>query len=172
MRKVRLLILFLVYCLLLVNIILTQKDIFSIEFSSVCFVAAAIIFYILKIDSRFLILPAILGLAYCPFLLIGNKWAFAEDIAIYVYYLLVVGIILQFIEHFKKNPLELKFQVVMKKLLKQNIFVGPSIVLLIATIITWIMSVNDIKYLAIRYELLYFFVVISVFNIISRNFKD
>lgn len=71
---------------------------YTIEWAALPFLAAAAIFFFSRVDSRFLILPAILLLSYCPFLLVYGLEALAEDIAIFVYYFLVFGVLLQFLE--------------------------------------------------------------------------
>ena len=47
------------------------------------------------------ILAALLLLILCPFLLIQKREAFANQIAIYSYYFLVIGVIKQFKDYIK-----------------------------------------------------------------------
>jgi hypothetical protein len=89
------------YALVILNMFLGSR-IYSLEWAFLGFLVITVLFYDFKIDSRFLILPAILLLGYLPFLLVGKFEALAETIAVYVYYFLVVGVILQIIEHVKK----------------------------------------------------------------------
>lgn len=91
-------------------------DWMSVEWEFLFFIAAAILFWIFKIDSRILILPAILTLAFIPFLLINKLESLAETLAIYVYYLLVVGVILQIIEHIKKTNHLFTIEQLLKKI--------------------------------------------------------
>lgn len=106
------------YFLLVVNVLLKTKF-YSIEWAFLGFIIVAVLYYDFKIDSRFLILPAILLLGYVPFLLIGKLNALAETIAIYVYYFLVAGVVLQLVEHVKKIENSIDFEAVMAKLLKK-----------------------------------------------------
>lgn len=164
--------LFLVYGLLIFNMVLTQKEIFTFEYSFIAFIAAAIIFLILKIDSRFLILPAILGLAYCPFLLMADQETFAESIAIYVYYFLVVGVLLQLVEFIRKKDCELCFDKVIKKVFRLNIYLGPNIVLLVATAIVWYLEYKSpLMFTLLKYNLTYLLLIVTILNIISIIIK-
>jgi len=65
-----------------------------------------VISFILKIDSRFSIAAALLALASCPFLLILKKDPIAEQMAIYAYFWLVAGVVLQVIEYLRLSPKE------------------------------------------------------------------
>ncbi|MBS3078519.1 hypothetical protein J4218_00180 [Candidatus Pacearchaeota archaeon] len=112
------LIILIVYILLTVNMFLGAK-IYSIEWAFLGFIIATVIVYDSKIDSRFLILPALLLLGYIPFLLIGKFNAIAENIAIYVYYFLVCGVVLQVIEHVKKITNRLNFDSFSKGMLRE-----------------------------------------------------
>ncbi|MCG2718774.1 MAG: hypothetical protein L6408_08080 [Nanoarchaeota archaeon] len=87
----------------------------SVEWEFLFFITAAILFGFFKIDSRILILPAILTLAFIPFLLIIKNQALAETLAIYVYYLLVVGVILQIVEYKRKSKNKLDLEILLKK---------------------------------------------------------
>lgn len=107
------------YGLLIANMFLGSR-IYSVEWAFLGFILSAVILYDFKIDSRFLILPAILLLAYIPFLLLGAQEPLAELIAIYVYYFLVAGVILQIIEYAKKTQLSLDFEQFMSILLKKD----------------------------------------------------
>ena len=82
------------YALVILNMFLGSK-IYSLEWAFLGFLVIAVIFYDFKIDSRFLILPGIILLGYLPFLLVGYFNELAEVIAVYVYYFLVIGVVLQ-----------------------------------------------------------------------------
>ena len=125
-------ILFIGYCLLAINIALQQRF-YSVEWAFLGVIFVTMIFYDFKIDSRFLILPAILLLGYVPFLLIGKQSAFAELIAIYVYYFLVVGVVLQIIESVKETGNRLDFEWSMKEILRK---INWNSVLMILGVIT------------------------------------
>jgi len=108
----------LLYILISVNMYFGTK-LYSIELAFVGFIILAIIFYLLKIDSRFLILPALLLLSFVPFLLTIKYSVLAENLAIYVYYFLVVGVIMQFVEVMKKKEPKIDFSVIMTYLYKK-----------------------------------------------------
>jgi len=97
------------YLALGLNIIFRELEFYSIEWSFIVFILSMIAFIIYKIDTRFLIFPAILLLGYAPFLLIAKQDILAENIAIYAYYFLVVGVIGQFIEYTKGTRNSLDF---------------------------------------------------------------
>ncbi len=85
-----------------------------------------IIFFLLKIDSRFFILAAILHLWFAPFMLMINNEKIANQTAIYAYYYLIIGVIYQFFE--KKPKLNLEF--FLKKLAKIN-YIYPALILIV-----------------------------------------
>ncbi len=89
-----------------------------------------LIFFILKIDSRFFILAAILHLWFAPFMLIINNKEIANQTAIYAYYYLIIGVLYQFFE--KKPKLNLEF--FLKKLAKIN-YVYPAVILIAVILI-------------------------------------
>ncbi|MCK5510891.1 hypothetical protein KAI65_05125 [Candidatus Parcubacteria bacterium] len=60
-------------------------------------------FLFYKWENRIIIGLALLCLLACPFLLAGGKQEIAEAIAVYAYYFLAMGVVLQIIE-FKRNP--------------------------------------------------------------------
>ncbi|MCK5320533.1 hypothetical protein KAJ61_04040 [Candidatus Parcubacteria bacterium] len=60
-------------------------------------------FLFYKWENRVIIALALLCLIICPFLLAGGKQEIAEIMAVYAYYFLAMGVILQIIE-FKQNP--------------------------------------------------------------------
>ncbi len=74
----------------------------NVELLFVCFVLAGILFFAYRIDARYMILPAILLLWLCPFLLIYKFNNGAEAAAIYAFYFLVIGVLLEFGE-LRKN---------------------------------------------------------------------
>lgn len=101
-------ILVLTYIILALNMILGMK-VYSVKWAFLGFVISAVMLYDSKIDSRFLMFPALLLLGYIPFLLIGIQKEIAENVAIYVYYFLIIGIILQIIEYSKKTQNSIDF---------------------------------------------------------------
>ena len=109
---------FIVYGLIIINMVLGLR-VYSIEWAFLGFIIATVIVYDSRIDSRFLILPALILLGYIPFLLIGKFNILAENIAIYVYYFLVCGVVLQVMEHLKKITNTLDFDVFAKGILKE-----------------------------------------------------
>jgi hypothetical protein len=96
------------YALIVVNMLLSPR-VYSPEWAFLGFLVIAVVFYDFKIDSRFLILPALFLLGYIPFLLIGAQKEIAETVAVYVYYFLVVGVALQIIEYYKQTKSSVDF---------------------------------------------------------------
>ena len=70
----------------------------SSEILFIPFVLVALGFFMFKFDSRFLILSAILYLWLAAFFLAYDYENTANNLAIFAYYFLVVGVLLQFIE--------------------------------------------------------------------------
>ena len=95
-----------IYVLLIINMFLSGYSVYSAEWAFLGFVIAGVIFYDSKIDSRFLIFPALILLGYIPFLLVAKQNALAETIAIYVYYFLVMGVGLQVAESVKNKEFQ------------------------------------------------------------------
>lgn len=73
------------------------------EFEVSFFVALFFLFLILEFDYRILIGFALLFLLSCPVFLILEKDAKAEQMAIYAYYLLFIGVVLILIENVKDS---------------------------------------------------------------------
>jgi len=121
------LLIFIVYSLLTINMFMGTK-IYTIEWAFLGFIIATVIVHDSKIDSRFLILPALLLLGYIPFLLIGKYDTLAETIAIYVYYFLVCGVVLQIIEHMRKTIINVNFDSFSKRTLKEFDWIKSSII--------------------------------------------
>jgi len=103
------LILLIVYILLIANMILGSK-VYSVDWAFLGFIIAAVVIYDTKIDSRFMILPALLILGFIPFLLISKNNNIAETFAIFVYYFLVIGVFLEVVEYMKKTENSLVFE--------------------------------------------------------------
>ncbi|MBI2632363.1 hypothetical protein HYW75_05140 [Candidatus Pacearchaeota archaeon] len=102
------------YSIIIANMLLSP-EIYSLEWAFLGFLAITVVFYDFKIDSRFLILPALILLGYIPFLLIGAQKEIAETIAVYVYYFLVVGVGLQIVEYYKKAQNSIDFEKFIEK---------------------------------------------------------
>jgi len=165
-------ILLIIYLIIITDIAL-QTQVYSIEWAFLAFIICATILYDFKIDSRFMILPALLLLAYLPFLLIGKYSQIAETAAIYIYYFLVVGVAIQFAEYINKKPLSLDFEKTMQVIIKK----APWLLLINITGIITIGIIiinrinNNIKSLDLifwQYTLIYFFVIFVIFYSISR----
>ncbi|MBU1201439.1 MAG: hypothetical protein KJ583_01310 [Nanoarchaeota archaeon] len=117
----------------------------SYENLFISFLLVGFLFYIYRIDSRYLILPAILLLWLCPFLLIYELQALAEGMAIYAYYFLVVGVILQIIEFKRKKEVSLEFERIGNILFKKKVF-------LIGVLFLVIFGVAQIFKLGVMYK--------------------
>ena len=79
----------------------------SIDWMIIPIILTMVIFFAFKIDSRYLILNAIMLLWLIPFLLFFRLEEVADTIAIYAYYFLVSGVILQLL--LKEPLLELEY---------------------------------------------------------------
>ncbi len=163
-------ILIIVYVLLLLNIIFGIK-VYSVEWAFCGFLAAAVVLYDSRIDCRFLVLPALMLLAYIPFLLIGKQNSLAEKFAVYVYYFLVVGVGLQLAEYMGKKENLLNFESVMGEVIKRiNWITAISIVGLICF---GVIIANRFYNLEIwKWTSVYIFAVCLVFYGISTIKKD
>lgn len=160
---------FIIYSLLAINMFLGTKY-YSIEWAFLGFIVASVIIYDSKADSRFLILPSLLLLAYIPFLLIGKFNTMAENIAIYVYYFLVCGVVLQVIEHVKQITNTISFDTFSKNALKELDWIK-------AVIITGVFSISIIianrfyDWQFLKWTSVYLFAVCLVIYLVS-NLKD
>jgi len=140
---------------------------YSIEWAFLGFMIAAVLFYDFKIDSRFLILPALLLLGYIPFLLMGAQKEIAETTAIYVYYFLVAGVVLQIIEHVKKIENSIDFDKIIKKLIYRINWIIP--ITIFGLISVGIIIGNRFMNLELwKWTSVYVFAVVMVFYIISH----
>jgi len=86
----------------------------NIDYLFLVFIAISLPFPFLKIDSRYLIFVAILFLWLCPFLLLYNLNANANDIAVFAYYFLVIGVVMQIIDTRKNHKTNLDFSEIKK----------------------------------------------------------
>ncbi len=77
--------------------------IWRFDIETIIFLALFIAFVFYGWDSRILATGALVSLASCPFLLSFKQDAYAELMAVYAYYFLVMTVILQIIEY-KRHP--------------------------------------------------------------------
>lgn len=153
------------YALIIANMLLSPK-IYALEWAFLGFLAIAVIFYDFKIDSRFLILPALLLLGYVPFLLIGAQKEIAETIAVFVYYFLVVGVGLQIIEHYKKTINSIEFEKFIETFLNKDKILNSISIWGVITLA--IIILNRFKSLEfIKWSSVYIFVLLLVFYTID-----
>jgi len=88
--------------LVILPLVLTnQKSL--VEVSALFFLAYAVFSYVNKIDDRVMIVTALFFLASCPFLLVLKEDAKAELSAIYAYYALCTGVLLQLADYVKNR---------------------------------------------------------------------
>jgi len=115
--------LFIGYLTILLPIILYHSNLFGITIVGrfLFFILCGFIFYFFRIDSRYLIFPAILLLWFCPFLLIYKLNSIAEMIVIYLYISLVVGAVLQLVELKLNYNLYVPFESIKNVLFNKNI---------------------------------------------------
>lgn len=153
------------YVLIIANMLLGFR-IYSLEWAFLGFLIIAIIFYDFKIDSRFLILPALLLLGYIPFLLIGAQKEIAETIAVFVYYFLVVGVGLQISEYYKKTENSLDFSYFIENFMNKEKIISFIPVWGVVTLA--IIVFNRFKSLELlKWSAVYIFAVFIVLYIIS-----
>jgi hypothetical protein len=153
------------YALIILNMFLGSR-IYSLEWAFLGFLAITVLFYDFKIDSRFLILPAILLLGYLPFLLVGRFDSLAETIAVYVYYFLVVGVVLQIIEHVKKIENVVDFDSFIKRFVsKEKVYPALSVWGIFTIGVMIFNRFSNLELL--KWTSIYVFAVLLVFYIIS-----
>jgi hypothetical protein len=142
-------------------------SLYSVEWALLGFLLGSMFFYDFKIDSRFMILPAILLLGYIPFLLIANYSTLAEIMAVYVYYFLVCGIVLQIMEYVGEKRELFDFDGLTRWMNKQKTLI--SVFLIIAGFIVIDLSlINRIKSLELlKWTSVYLFIVIFIFYLLS-----
>lgn len=163
-------ILFIVYLILITNIIL-QIRYYSVEWAFLGFLICAVICYDSKIDSRFLILPALFLLGYVPFLLIAKYQVLAELLAVYVYYFLVLGVGLQFIEYIRKTEPRLNFEEVIRETITGSNWIITSVFLGLIEIIIIILN-RFYNLIVWEYTVLYFFIISIIFYVIKNYFYE
>ncbi len=154
------------YALIIANMLLSPK-IYSLEWAFLGFLIITVIFYDFKIDSRFLILPALILLGYIPFLLIGAQKEIAETVAVYVYYFLVVGVVLQIVEHYKKTVNSIDFDKFIETFIRKEKTISLlSVWGVITTVIIIYNRFNSVELL--KWSAVYIFVLILVFYAIAH----
>ncbi|MFA6023479.1 MAG: hypothetical protein WC781_05310 [Candidatus Pacearchaeota archaeon] len=160
------------YLVIICTMILYNQNLLSIEWAFVGFIACGIIFYDFLVDSRFMIILALIFLGYIPFLLTGQFNAFAETIAIYVYYLLVIGVLLQIIESKRKQELKLDFDIFLKKLSNKQKYL-ELLIIIIGLVCAVIVVANRFYSLELwKWTWVYFFFVMLAFYSIAWLLKE
>jgi len=89
-----------IFLVVLPLVLTSQKSL--VEISALLFLAYAVFSYMNRMDDRIMIVTALLFLGLCPVLLAFKEDAKAELSAIYAYYALCTGVLLQFAD-FVKN---------------------------------------------------------------------
>jgi len=67
------------------------------------FIGTAIIFALMHWDSRVFVAVGLLFLLACPIYLLQRKEMMAEEMAVYAYYSLFLGVMLQILEYWREN---------------------------------------------------------------------
>lgn len=158
--------------MLLVLTMVFGRNYFSIEWAFAVFIASAVIFYDFKIDSRFLIFPALVLLGYIPFLLIGKFNAIAETTAIYVYYFLVAGVGLQFFEYRQEYENSIDFEKLIGRIAKNIIAVRAGVVIIGIITVTAIAMNRFYEIDFFKWTAVYCFFAILVFYGISLTLRE
>jgi hypothetical protein len=164
------LILCLGYLILIINMVLATR-VYSVEWAFLGFFIMTIVFYDFKIDSRFLILPALILLGYVPFLLIGKLNPLAETIAIYVYYFLVVGVGLQIFEHIKEIRNSIDFETFFNQIMKKHNLINTLLIIFGLISIIAIITNRFIYFELAKWTSVYSFVVVGIIYLISLSKK-
>jgi len=89
--------------LALISIVVLLLIIWSVSFESIFFIVLFLFFLFYSWDSRIIAVLALISLASCPILLSFKKDDWAEQMAVYAYFFLVMTVVLQIIEY-KRHP--------------------------------------------------------------------
>jgi len=92
---------YLYFFLILIFVVLLF--IWQFSFESIIFITIFVSFALYNWDSRVVAVGALISLISCPILLIIKQDAYAEKMAAYAYYFLVITVVLQIIEY-KRHP--------------------------------------------------------------------
>ncbi len=93
----------LLVCSILLSIFIGSISFFSLEIKTEYLILLyLIVSFVLRVDSRVSIGFALLLLSLCPFLLIFDYSKLAETVAVYVWYFLAVGIVIQVFEYIRE----------------------------------------------------------------------
>lgn len=79
-----------------------------VSFTAAFFWSLFLAFLIMRLDSRAPIIGALFCLTICPFLLIFKYQEWAEIVAVWAYYLLVIGVVLQIVDFIFEPQKELE----------------------------------------------------------------
>ena len=90
-----------------------------VNFTAAFFWSLFLAFLIMHLDSRVFIAAALMCLLACPFLLVFKYQLWAEQLAIWAYYFLALGVILQIIEFIREPEEEEKPQEVPVKITEE-----------------------------------------------------
>jgi len=88
---------------MLILIIISLLFIWQFSFEAIIFLTLFTAFALYGWDSRIIATGALISLASCPILLIAKQDVYAEQMAVYTYYFLVMTVVLQIIEY-KRHP--------------------------------------------------------------------
>lgn len=93
-----------VFGLILVTIFVSNVSVFGVSIKTEYLIGVYILMsFALQVDSRVAIGFALFLLSLCPFLLIFDYGKTAENVAVYVWYFLAVGVILQVFEYVRES---------------------------------------------------------------------
>ena len=123
--------------LLSINMIL-GSTLYSVDSAALAFVVCADLLYVARIDSRFLILAALVLLGYVPLMLLSGRTDIAELIGIYTFYLLWAGVGLRFAQELRQSYIPYSFDAWFKHTMN-DLGSNQSIILLVAAFIITIL---------------------------------
>ena len=156
----------LVYCLLILNILITIL-VDNVELGVIGFIIAVTLFYDFKIDSVFLASSSLVLLLYILFLSLFMQSRLIEIIAVYVFYSLTGSLILMIIELNENRKLTLKFGEIVNKLLNDHLKIES--LPLMSGIILAITLLNiffDLK--IVKITTIYLFILVTILLIIKK----
>ncbi len=147
---------------------------FSVEWVLLILLISALIFFLFRIDSRFLILGGIVCLSYCPFLLIQQFDAYAETFAVYAYFFLISGVLLQIIELSFKRSKKIDFDKVLSEVIQSKSMLFPLFLFSLVTIFSFLYDeFSDTPYFrSLRFTFLYLTTLCLILNGLVIFYKN
>ncbi len=154
------------YLIISATIYLHLHERITTPWSFIGFLLTAILFLLIRVDSRFILFLVPLFLGYCPFLLLSDHQLSAEYCAIYAFYLLTCGVALQLIETLR-DP-EYTFSDSARLVARINPFLPLSIGMAVVLAFGILSTTTDGIAL---YSTIYLFAIICILNLLSLAYQ-